>query len=131
MPIRVSPETPGGRVHVIPFVGPIDHTVAIRVDVSSLQTAMVDKNGFLKAGVFLQRNGTPATSAGTGFGVTIEPMKVADGNATADLNAAVDVDVAVCVICAVNRKIVEDSLGRVLTAGELDAFNGKPVVILY
>lgn len=57
------------------------------------------------------------------FGVTVEPVKIAASNAAADLTAGANVDVAVATICTVNRAIIEDELGRVLTANEILAYD--------
>lgn len=137
MPMTAK-KTAGGGVHANPFVGPINHTVAIRVDVSALTAEMVDTKGYLKPGMILKRDGTPiaapAAAATAGFGVTVEAVKVADSNVAADLAAATDVDVAVAVIGAVNRGLMESNLGRVLNANEIVAFEqaaSSPIVLLY
>jgi phage tail sheath gpL-like len=56
--------------------------------------------------------------------VTVEAVKVAESNQTADLNAAQDVLVAMAVNGTLNRDIVEDTLGRVLLPAEIAALNG-------
>jgi hypothetical protein len=132
MPIRVSPPVGGGRIQPIPFVGPINHPVSVRVDVSALDNTLVDQNGYLKSGVMLARTGVPVAGAALKYGAVIEATKVAEGNSTAALEAARDIDVAVAVICVINRAILEDSLGRVLTADELASPAGSsPIVLLY
>jgi hypothetical protein len=132
MPMRVSAPTGGGNLAVTPFVGPINHTVAIRVDVSTLTSSLVDSRGYLKAGVMLARTGVPVAGAALKYGAVVEHTKVAASNSTADLNAATDIDVAVAVICAMNRAILENSLGRVLTADEIASPAGSsPIVLLF
>jgi len=61
------------------------------------------------------------------YGANIEAVKVAAGNTGAFLAAATDIDIAIATICQVNRAILEDSLGRSLTSGEL---NNKPDTIV-
>lgn len=55
-------------------------------------------------------------------GVTIAPAKVAAGNAGGDLSAAADCFVAVGTHGVVNRDVMEDNLGRPLTADEVAGF---------
>lgn len=133
MPMDVRTVAAAGEVHANPFVGPIDHTVAIRVDVSALDANLVDANGYLKPGVPLQRTGIPiGISPAFVFGCVVEAVKVADNNTTA-LATAADVDVAVAVVGAVNRAILEDNLGRALTADELAGFDraGSKIALLF
>lgn len=141
MPITMQPTMTAGETFANPFVGPINHTATVRVDVSALTTAEVDAYGYLKPGVPLQRSGlliplnatTPGAGTETLYGVTSESIKVAQGNTAADLAAAVDPLVAVALIGAVNRALIEDNLGRALHADELRAFNGagSRVVLIY
>lgn len=133
MPMRVKDTADAGEVHANPFVGPIDHPIAIRVDVSTLTDAEVDDYGYLRPGTPLTRAGTLPGVDEFVFGCVIEGAKVADDNVAATLAAAEDVDVAVTVIGAVNRAILEDNLGRVLTANEIAAFDaaGSKVALLY
>lgn len=132
-PITIEQTRAGGMSYGNPFVGPIDHTAPVRVDVSALDATVVDARGYLKPGVPLSRDGTlinayaagpPEVLADYVYGVTVEAVKVAAGNTAADLTAAADIDVAVCVVGAVNRAIMEDVLGRALTAAEIDGFTG-------
>lgn len=122
MPIRVT-TSDGGDVHPSPFVGPINHTVAIRVDVSELDDDLVDDDGYLKPGVILQADGTPISDTGQiAYGAVVEATKIADNNTTA-LATAPDIDVAVGLFVLLNRDIAEDLLGRALSADELAAVN--------
>lgn len=184
------------------FVGPVNHTDVVRVDVSGLTTDEVDTDGYLKPGTPFRSNGvllsrraglystviaggaagahtvtgilagdrlvsvvrvdldataanidadvltseftitdtdeiTNDTTNTTGdklivtyealgeyvFGVTMEPVQVAQGNTTTLLNAATDIDVAVARMGVVNRDAAEDNLGRAYTAIELAAFD--------
>lgn len=133
MPMKVTPTATAGEIHPTPFVGPTDHPIAIRVDVSALTADVVDTYGYLKAGVPLTRAGIlPGAAPAFVFGCVAEAVKVADNNTTA-LATAPDIDVTVFVIGAVNRAILEDSLGRALSADELAAFDraGSKVALLF
>jgi hypothetical protein len=55
-PISVE-STAGGSVYGHPFLGPVDHAVAIDVLLSALTSREIDANGFIKPGVILSRNG--------------------------------------------------------------------------
>lgn len=66
---------------------------------------------------------------GRGYGAVVEAVKVAAGNTSALLNAATDIDVAVATICQINRAILEDSLGRVLTDAELSNISDSIVIM--
>jgi hypothetical protein len=123
MPLSTSVVSAGGQVYGYPFVGPINHTDVVRVDVSGLTSDEVDSDGYLKPGVPLTAAGLLLTPADVVKGVVMEPVKVADGNAAGDLSGATDIDVALAVIGVVNRDIVEDNLGRALNADELAGFD--------
>lgn len=121
-PVSVT-TTAGGSVHPNPFVGPVEHRVAIRIDVSTLTSAEVDADGYLKPGVPFQSTGALVSGAAQSiYGANVEATKIAANNAGATLAAAADVDVAVCTIGAINQDILEDCLGRALSANELAAF---------
>lgn len=125
MPIFIK-KTAGGAVHANPFVGPIQYTDHIKLDVSTLTIAEVDKFGYLKPGVPLRQNGA-LVSANSGqfiYGVTIEPIKIVEDNPT-DVSLGAETSdplIAVGVIGTVNRDIIEDNLGRAVSANELLAF---------
>ncbi len=131
MPLRIS-TTDGGASHGNPFVGPIDHTAHVKVDVSALTTYEIDANGYLKPGVPLTQAGILVAS-GYVFGVTVEAVKVANSNSSADI-AAVTVDpfVAVATAGQVSQDIAEDTLGRAYTAAELAGFDlaGSKLVLI-
>jgi hypothetical protein len=120
MPIKVRALTTGGEVHPTPFVGPINHTVAIRLDVSTFTSAEVDAKGWLKPGVLVLAAGTPVTGVSQViYGAVVEAVKLADS--VAGLASAPDVDVTVALFCLINRDLLEDSMGRALNANELAA----------
>ena len=121
MPISVT-TTAGGDVHPNPFIGPVNHTAPVLLDVSTLSSDEVDANGYIKPGVLLQQNGDLISGASQiAYGAVVEAVKVADGNQAGDLSGASDVMIPVAIWCLINRDILEDSLGRVLSANELAA----------
>ena len=123
MPLRIS-TTDGGSSHGNPFVGPIVATAHIKPDISDLTDKEVDDNGYLKPGVPFTQAGELVGAGVYVFGVTVEAVKVADGNTAALLDAiTADPFVAVATICQVSQDIIEDTLGRALTADELAGFD--------
>ena len=72
--------------------------------------------------------GEASSADNKAFGAVVEAVKVATGNTSALLNAATDIDVTVATICMINRAILEDSLGRSLTVGEL--YNKPDCIVL-
>lgn len=137
MPIRIEQVDAGGDITPSPFVGPVDHTAPVRVTASNLTTAEVDANGYLRPGVLFRRNGALVTAVVTAgefvYGAAVESAKIAKSNSAADLTAAGTVTVIVGLHCAINRAVLEDSLGRALTAGEVAAADaaGSSVVLIY
>lgn len=126
MPLSIS-STAGGQSHGNPFVGPIDHTAHVKVDISGLTTKEVDVNGYLKPGVPLKQNGTLVGSGAFVFGVTVEAARLnlavvppTDGTLASETG---DVFVAVGTIGQVSQDIIEDTLERALTADELAGFD--------
>ena len=53
----VIKKTTGNSTYGIPFIGRVDHTVHVQVDVSQLSQSQVDVNGILKPGVVLPMHG--------------------------------------------------------------------------
>lgn len=135
MPMRVSQPTSESSGYSLPFVGPINHTAQIEVDITALSDDEIDSKGYLKPGVPFRRAGTLVSGGGQFvFGVTIEPLKVADSNSAEDIAAAsAAANVAVATICQINRALAEDQLGRAYTANELAAFDaaGSRCVLLF
>jgi len=122
MPVSLT-TTAGGVTHGNPFVGPVNHTAQLKPDISALTANEVDANGYLKPGVPFTVAGLLPGAGTVVWGVTVEATKVAASNSAADI-AAVTTDpfVTVATICQVNQDIIEDTLGRALTADELAAF---------
>lgn len=122
MPLAIS-KTVGGVGHAPVNVGQILATDVVKVDISDLSTNEIDVNGYLKPGVPLAKDGNPVGSTVAVYGVTIEPIKIANGNASGDISGATDCFVAVMTHGIVNRDIAEDNLGRAYTADEIAGFD--------
>lgn len=127
-----------GTSYTTPFIGqPPEHTVALLIDLSTLSTDEVDADGYLKPGVPIQLPGDVGAAGAAGAlvsaaderaGVVVEATKVADDNA--NLATDPDVEVAIGFQCAINRAILEDTLGRVLTAAEITALQAGNVEVV-
>ena len=121
MPIVIA-STAGGLAHSPVFVGEIQGTDVVKVDLSDLSDEEVDADGYIKPGVPLAKDGSTVGAGVAVWGVTIEPIKVATGGTDAILDAATDCFVTVGFgLC--NRDIMEDNLGRALTADEIAGFD--------
>ena len=125
MPIVVS-NVAGGLAHAPVFVGKIMGTDVVQVDISDLTTKEVDQDGFIKPGVPLMKTGDIVGASGVVWGVTIEATKLihatippTDASLLADVGTSpVVVGFGLC-----NRDIMEDNLGRALTANEIAGFD--------
>jgi hypothetical protein len=116
----------GGMGYGNVFIGGVNHPAQIKVDVSQLSTAEVDQFGYLKPGVPLTKAGIlVGASPAFVYGVTIEAQKIVPDNPTDVSLAAVTVDpiITVNTVGHVNRDILEDNLGRALTAEEIAGFD--------
>jgi hypothetical protein len=125
MPMSVL-KTAGGIGYGNVFIGGVNHPAQIKVDVSGLTIAEVDQFGYLKPGVPLTKTGTLVGAAPAFvYGVTIEAQKIVPDNPTDVSLAAVTVDpiITVNTVGHVNRDILEDNLGRALTADEIAGFD--------
>lgn len=131
MPIRIT-NTAGGTGYGNPFVGPADHTTHVKVDISGMTNKEIDAYGYLKPGVPLRETGVLLGSGHLVFGVTVEAQKIIADNESATIAAGTDCFVAVGTIGQVNQDIIEDNLGRALTADEIAGFNlaGSKIVLL-
>lgn len=132
MPFKREVVTAGGAQYGYPFVdGPRD-VEQITVDLSTLTFAdesggEVDGDGYLIPGTPLNQNGDLCTGSPTDeyvYGVVTAPAYVGSDpiDADADLDGLTDIQVAVARSGLINRDIVEDNLGRALSASELAAF---------
>lgn len=122
MPITITSLASEQNSYGNPFVGAIEHRDVVKVDISALTADEVDALGYLKPGVPFTKAGILVTT-GNVYGVSIEPIKIAADNATATLSAATDCFVALGTHGVINRDIVEDNLGRALTANEVTGFS--------
>lgn len=125
MPLRIE-TTAGGQAHSNPFIGGVNHPAQIKVDVSGLTTAEVDQFGYLKPGVPLTKAGILVGAAPAFvYGVTFEAQKIVPDNPTDVTLAAVTLDpiITVNTVGHVNRDVIEDLLGRALTADEIAGFD--------
>jgi hypothetical protein len=121
MPLGVTTTT-GGLAHSPVFVGQITGTDVVKVDLSDLSDEEVDADGYIKPGVPLAKDGSIVGSGVPVWGVTIEAIKVATGGTDAILDAATDCFVTVGFgLC--NRDVMEDNLGRALSADEIAGFD--------
>lgn len=105
------------------FLGPVDHTMAIPVDLTQFTDEEIDSDGNLKPGIPLTRAGELLGSGDFVFGVTIEKFKVAEDNVTDTIAGLGTEDIPVALISCVVRDVAEDILGRAYTADELAGFD--------
>lgn len=125
-PLSVS-NVAGGTVHPSPFLGPINHSVPVRVDVSGLGTEEVDTHGFLRPGVFLTREGKLVlessyliSSAALAIGSTVEEysfgafVAVIDGQQFA---VALDATIAFTAVHTITALLFGTILIQVTAAG--------------
>lgn len=139
MPIFINKNKTGtGKLYANPFVGEAEYPAQIAVNISALTADEIDTYGFLKPGIPLNKAGA-LVGAGPDYvyGVTPEPLDVLHlfygGPDWATRLAAVgSIQLNVITIGQVNRGIIEDNLGRVLTANELAGFTaaGSKIVLL-
>lgn len=133
MPIRIT--GPTGTVtkdYESPFVGPVDHTAPVNVVVTGLTDKEIDTKGYLKPGVPFARDGTLVAGADLLYGVTVEEVKVAAGNAAGDIAAAASPQtIAVGTHGQINRAVAEDMLERAYTAAELAAFETSNITLIF
>lgn len=128
MPLDVQAVV-GGSAYASPMVGPVDHVVHGKLDVSGLTIADVDEAGYLKPGLPLKSVGGLLVLIG---GAAAAPLIVHEAIKLplavippTDVSlAAVTNDplIAVATHGIVNLDIAEDNLGRVYTANEKTSF---------
>lgn len=132
MPLRIK-KTVGGTTYAPVFLGEILAMEQVLVDVSELTTDEVDADGWLKPGVPFKQDGTLADGSGCIYAVnpepqdlmldTIPPTNTSLGNDTKTFPLGMGT------MGTVNRDVIEDNLGRALTANELTAFATAPCKI--
>jgi hypothetical protein len=116
----------GGRAYSNPFIGGVDHPAQIKVDVSGLTIDEVDEFGYLKPGVPLAKTGIlVGADPAFVYGMTFEAQRIVAVNPTNDILAAITVDpiITINTVGHANRDVIEDNLGRALTANEIAGFD--------
>lgn len=123
MPSTVT-KTGGGDAYGSPFVNEPKDILHVKVDVSALTNAEVDTDGYLKAGVPLTIDGLAIGASNTKrVGILQESIKIHTDN-TSLAGVTNDPFIGIAFTGAVNRDIIEDNLGRALTANEIAGLNG-------
>jgi hypothetical protein len=126
MPLSVT-KTTGTTSYGHPFIGDVLGLQQVVVDISELTTAEVDADGYLKPGVPFKKDGTLADGSGFIYAVNPEPQYIYHATIPpTDVSLAADtrtLPLGMGTIGEVNRDIIEDNLGRALTANELTAFD--------
>lgn len=129
MPIYIK-KTTGTNTYGHPFVGDILGMLQIVVDISELTTAEVDADGFLKPGVMFKSDGTQPDGSGHVYAVNPEPQFLQHATIPpTDASLAADtgtIPLGMATGGILNRDIIEDNLGRALTANELTALAAAP-----
>lgn len=122
MPLGTT-KTAGDQAYGNAFLSPIEAVDHVKLDVSTLTTAEVDANGYLKPNTPLKQDGTIVSGASqTVYGLTVEAVKLPGRTDNANLASDTsDPLVAVTTHALINRDIAEDNLGRALSANELSA----------
>lgn len=122
MPIGVK-KTTGTTGYGHPIVGDALGLLQVVVDISELTIAEVDADGYLKPGVMFKSDGTQPDGTGFLYAVNPEPIKIVDYVPTDILLAADTATIPVGMVTAgiINRDVVEDNLGRAMTANEIAA----------
>lgn len=128
MPLRSATLTSPGNVYGRPFDGPTDNFAQGVIDITALTADEIDSFGYIKPGVPVRQvsAGVFGLVSGAGqsiFGIVPEYLKVAAGNDSTSIAAAsAAFPIGIVTICSVRRGIIEENLGRVLSADELAAF---------
>lgn len=129
MPISVS-KTVGRISYMNIFIGPLNHTTHVKLDVSTLTANEVDPQGYVKPGTMLKVDGTLVSGASQAiFGVVPEATKIRMDNANLGADTS-DPLIAVATIAQVSRGVVEANLGRALSANELAAIPASGLTLV-
>jgi hypothetical protein len=119
-------KTTGTTTYAPVFLGEILAMEQILVDVSELTTDEVDADGWLKPGVPFKQDGTLADGSGVIYAVNPEPQNLhlatVPPTNTSLGNDTKTYPLGMGTMGTVNRDVIEDNLGRALTANELTAF---------
>jgi hypothetical protein len=127
MPLQIS-TVAGNHLYASPMVGPVDHVLHKKVDISGLTTDEVDAEGFLKPGVVFKESAGLLILVGAAAGAIFIvheavrlPITLPRDNTTLAAETG-DCFVGVATHGLVNRDIAEDNMGRAYTANELTSF---------
>lgn len=127
MPLKVS-AVAAKSAYASPMVGPVDHTLHKKIDLSGLTVAEVDEDGYLKPGVVLKEVGGLLVLVGAAAGVIFVvpyPVRLNVVTPATDVTLAAETGdhlIGVAAFGLVNRDIAEDNMGRAYTANELTSF---------
>lgn len=127
MPMQIVKST-GGAVYASPMVGPVNHVVHKKIDLSGLTHNEVDADGYLIPGVVLKEVGGLLVLVGAAAApifVVHEATRLNVTTPATDTTLAAETGdhlVGVAVAGVVNRDIAEDNMGRAYTANELTSF---------
>lgn len=133
MPVIFTTASGSGTTYGNPFLGPLDHTAQISVNLALLTNAEIDDHGYVKPGIPLTKAGIlVAGSPAFVYGVTVEAIKVANDNLSGTISALGSQDIAVGTVGEVLQQMCADNLGRALTANELAGFDraGSKLVLV-
>ena len=132
MPMHVK-KTAGTTTYAPVFLGEILAMEQVLVDVSELTTDEVDADGWLKPGVMFKQDGTQCDGSGALYAVNPEPQNLhldtVPPTNTSLGNDTKTYPLGMGTMGTVNRDVIEDNLGRALTANELTAFATAPCKI--
>jgi hypothetical protein len=129
MPIGVT-TVAGGTGYGSPMVGPVNHTIHLKVDLSGLSLDVgsggeVDSDGYLRPGTLLKESSGLGILIGASAGIPLVVIEATKLNIVTPVTATTlaaetgDHFVAVATHGVINRDISEDNLGRAYTANEL------------
>lgn len=134
--LRIVNTTQSGATYISPFMQTHRSPDQVSVDVTAFTSFEVTADGCVKPGVPIRKvagsNGTLITAAAQIVsGVTVELTKVAATNGAADLTAAGVVQLVIGREGMVSRSLMEEMLGRVLTANEIAGFGlaGSQIIL--
>jgi hypothetical protein len=124
MPLQIT-TTAAGTGYGNPMVGPVNHFVHKKIDLSGLTDEEVDADGYLKPGVLLKESAGLLVIIGAAAGIPLvvtEPTKLAVTVPANDTTLAAETGdhlIAVATHGVINQDIAADNIGRVYTANEL------------
>lgn len=126
--MRIETTQAAGEGYASAFIGPVDHRRNINVDVTALPAdtgsgGALDADGVLKPNYPLQDTGAPISAPGQRAVVTVEARKLLKDNVAATIAAGGTRMIGCADRGQVNRKIMEDTMGRALTADEISALD--------